>query len=80
VRAIEKANFIIAKPYTQTSASIFEEILIFSATTCTKKNGSEATLGTLGAKKSKFTKKTPPAKNDSCTFLLRYLKKWYNLL
>jgi len=61
-------------------ASIFEEILIFSATTCTKKNGSGATLGTLGAEKSKFTKKTPPAKNDICTFPLRYFKKWYNLL
>ena len=39
------------------SAIIFEEILIFSATTSTKKNGSAATLGTLGAEKSKFTKK-----------------------
>ena len=38
-------------------ANIFEEILVFSATTSTKKNGSEATLGTLGAEKLKFTKK-----------------------
>jgi hypothetical protein len=49
-------------------ASIFEEILIFSATTCTKKNGSVATLGTLGAKKSKFTKKNLTAKNNNCRF------------
>ena len=38
-------------------ASIFEEILIFTATTNTQKNGSGATLGILGAEKSKFTKK-----------------------
>ena len=37
-------------------AIIFEEILILSATTSTKKNGSGATLGTLGAEKLKFTK------------------------
>ena len=49
-------------------ASIFEEILIFTATTSTKKNGSGATLGTLGAEKSKFTKKNYPAKNKNCKF------------
>ena len=38
-------------------ASIFEEIFIFTLTTSTKKNGSVATLGTLGNEKSKFTKK-----------------------
>ncbi len=44
-------------------ASIFEEILVFSLTTSTKKYGSEATLGTLGKEKLKFTKKTSLAKN-----------------
>ena len=34
-----------------TPASIFEEILILSLTTSTNKNGSEATLGTLGKEK-----------------------------
>ena len=47
-------------------ASIFEEILIFTATTSTKKNGSGATLGTLGAEKLKFAKKTPTANNNNC--------------
>ena len=48
--------------------SIFEEILIFSLTTCTKKNGSEATLGTLGKEKLKFTKKNLTAKNGRTKF------------
>ena len=39
------------------------EILIFTAMTSTKKNGSGATLGTLGAEKLKFTKKNLTAKN-----------------
>jgi len=57
-------------------ASIFEEILVFSLTTSTKKNGSEATLGTLGKEKLKFTKKTPPAKCVYCKlpiYLLKYM-------
>ena len=41
----------------QNSASIFEEILIFITTTCTKKNGSVATLGTLGVKNQNLPKR-----------------------
>ena len=62
-------NFLLIKPNcAHNPASIFDEILVFTATTSTKKNGSVATLGTLGAEKSKFTKKTPPAKNAECKF------------
>ena len=53
-------------------ASIFEEILVFSLTTSTKKNGSGATLGTLGKEKLKFTKMNLMAKNVDCKFHISY--------
>ena len=52
-------------------ASIFREILFFSATTSTEKKGSGATLGTLGAEKIKFTEKTPLAQNSRTKFHIK---------
>ncbi len=56
--AICATLIIQIKPtHTRHPVSIFEKILVFSLTTSTKKNGSGATLGTLGEEKLKFTKK-----------------------
>ena len=52
-----RSRFKLSQTVRVPPASIFEEILVFSLTTSTKKKGSGATLGTLGKEKLKFTKK-----------------------
>ena len=61
-RSYRKYFYLIKPNRVRKLSKYFGDNLNFSLTTSTKKNGSGATLGTLGDEKLKFTKKTLTAK------------------